>query len=252
MKILLSPAKSLDFENAKALPHSEAPIFIEQSEYLVNKLKKLSAAQIKKLMHVSDEIAALNFERFYNWKYPFDELAKPAMYVFTGEAYRGLDANSFSTEEINNCNQKLRILSGLYGLLRPSDLILPYRLEMGTSFKVTSKITNLYKFWGTKITDELNNEMKEGEVLVNLASNEYSKVVDFKNIKGKVVTCAFKEERNGEYKAIMTYAKRARGTMSKFIILNNIEKSEDLKAFDLDDYSFNEKLSTEKEYVFVR
>lgn len=252
MKILLSPAKSLDFENAKQLNKTNSPIFIEQSQYLINKLQKLSAKQIKKLMSVSDEIAALNFSRFYNWKYPFGDDAKPAMYVFTGEAYRGLDANSFSEEEVQRCNDKLRILSGLYGLLKPSDLMLPYRLEMGTSFKVTPKVTNLYKYWGTRITDALNEEMKEGEVLVNLASNEYSKAVDLKYIKGKVVTCSFKEYRNGEYKAIMTFAKRARGTMSRFIIKNNIESQEDLKVFNLDNYEFNASLSAENEYVFVR
>ncbi len=252
MKILLSPAKSLDFENAKMLSNVQTPIFIEKSSYLVNKLQKLSVKQIKKLMSVSDEIAALNFERFYNWKFPFDDHAKPALFVFTGEAYRGLDANSFSEKDLDSCNEKLRILSGLYGLLRPSDLILPYRLEMGTSLKVTPKVTNLYKFWGDKITEALNDELNEGEVVVNLASNEYSKVVDFKKIKSKVVTCVFKEERNGEYKTIMTFAKRARGTMSRFIIQNDIENVEDLKGFDSDNYVFNSEMSSDDEYVFIR
>ena len=252
MKILLSPAKSLDFENAKLTPDSAPPIFIEKSEYLVSKLKKLSAKQIKKLMNVSKKIFKFNFEWFYNWQFPGDENAKPAVFDFTSETYRGLDANSFSEKEIKNCNDKLRILSGLYGLLRPSDLVMPYRLEMGTSFKVTPKITNLYKYWGASITDALNAEMKDEEVLVNLASNEYSKAVDLKNIKGKVVTCSFKEFRNGEYKAIMTFAKRARGTMTRFIIKNNLEEIEDLKAFDMDNYTFNDSMSTENEFVFVR
>ncbi len=252
MKILLSPAKSLDFDNAKIYEPTTIPRLIVNSEYLVNKLQKLSAKQIKKLMSVSDEIAALNFERFYNWNFPFNDTARSALFVFTGEAYRGLDANSFSENDLECAQDKLRILSGLYGLLKPSDLILPYRLEMGTSLKVTPKITNLYKYWGTKITDALKEELSPNEVVVNLASNEYSKAVDFKKIKNEVINCAFKEERNGEFKAIMTFAKRARGTMSRFIIQNNLEDKSELKAFDLDGYSYNNQLSSENEYVFTR
>ena len=252
IKIILSPAKSLDFENARIDGNNSIPKFIENSQYLITKLKKLSPNQIKKLMSVSHEIAALNFERFYNWKFPFDENAKPAVNVFTGEAYKGLDVNSFTNQDVLICNDKLRILSGLYGLLKPNDLILPYRLEMGTSLKVTPKVTNLYKYWGTQITDALNSEMTEKDTLVNLASNEYSKVVDFKSLKAKVLTCSFKEEKNGEFKTIMTFAKRARGTMSRFIIQNNINNVEDIKGFDHDNYCFNLEFSTFEEFVFTR
>jgi cytoplasmic iron level regulating protein YaaA (DUF328/UPF0246 family) len=252
MKIILSPAKSLDFENAPNRKDVNTPLFIEESQYLTDKLKKLSSKQIQKLMNVSPEIADLNFQRFYNWKFPFDQNAKPSVFVFTGEAYRGLDVTSFTDQELTYCNDKLRILSGLYGLLKPMDLILPYRLEMGTSFKVTPKVTNLYKFWGNKITDALNEELQDDEILVNLASNEYNKVVNFNDIKSPVITCSFKEEKNGEYKAVMTFAKRARGTMARYIIKNNIENKEDLKGFDMDNYVFNQKLSTDSEFVFTR
>lgn len=252
MKIILSPAKSLDFENAKLVEEQSIPAFIEDASYLVGKLKKFSPKKIKSLMGVSDAIAHLNFDRYQSWEYPFSGQAKQAMFVFTGEAYRGLDANSLSATELNNANQKLRILSGLYGILRPFDMMLPYRLEMGTSFKVTPTKTNLYKYWGDRVAKQLETEMEPDEVLVNVASNEYSKVLNLKNFKRRVITCVFKEERNGEYKAIMTFAKRARGLMTRFIVQEGIEEVEHLKAFDLDGYAFNAALSTEDEFVYTR
>lgn len=252
MKIILSPAKSLDFENAKTYGDASIPDFIDQSNYLIGKLKKLSPKKIKNLMNVSDDIAQLNYDRFQNWEYPFGEEAKQALFVFTGEAYRGLDANTLTNKEIERANEKLRILSGLYGLLKPLDLMLPYRLEMGTSFKVTPKVTNLYKYWGTQLADHLQQEMEPDEVLVNVASNEYSKALQLSGWKKKVVTCSFKEEKNGEYKAIMTFAKRARGLMTRFIIQENIQKVEHLKGFDLENYTFNAGLSNEEEFVFTR
>ncbi|CAG5081162.1 peroxide stress protein YaaA [Parvicella tangerina] len=253
MKIILSPAKSLDFENARIFEKEKTkPVFIEESEYLINKLKKYSSGKIKKLMNVSDNIAQLNFERFQSWEYPFPSHARQALFVFNGDAYRGLDANSFSDEEVVIANEKLRILSGLYGLLKPLDLMLPYRLEMGTPFKVTPTKSNLYKFWGTKLAEQLESEMNENEVLVNVASNEYSKALNLKNFNRRVITCSFKEEKNGDYKAIMTFAKRARGLMTRFIIQENINEPEHLKAFDLENYSFNESLSSENEFVFTR
>ncbi len=253
MKIILSPAKSLDFENAKLIKEkATVPNFIEDSQYLIDKLKKCSARKLKKMMSVSDNIAHLNFDRFQTWEYPFSENAKQALFVFTGDAYRGMDANSFSDEEVLRANEKLRILSGLYGILKPLDLMLPYRLEMGTPFKVTPAKSNLYKFWGSKLADHLAAEMQPDEVLVNVASNEYSKVLDLKNFGRKVITCSFKEEKNGEYKAIMTFAKRARGLMTRFIIQENIDNPEHLKAFDLENYAFNQGLSSEDEFVFTR
>ncbi|MFT5600260.1 MAG: cytoplasmic iron level regulating protein YaaA (DUF328/UPF0246 family) [Flavobacteriales bacterium] len=253
MKIILSPAKSLDFDNAPLIKDSADPKFIQDSQNLVNKLKKLSSEKIKSLMGVSDAIAALNVQRFSNWNYPFKEgQAKPAAYVFTGEAYRGLDVNSLSEEEVKRLDESLRILSGLYGLIKPTDNILPYRLEMGTRYAFTPAKTNLYKYWGSRLTEALASEMDENEILVNVASNEYNKAIDFKKLNRRVVTCHFKENREGEYKAIMTFAKRARGLMTRYIVQNNIQKVEDLKGFNLENYFFKEDLSSENELTFVR
>lgn len=253
MKIILSPAKSLEFEKAKIFESEKSiPTFIEDSQYLINKLKKYSPKKIKALMNVSDDIAHLNHERFQRWEYPFSDEAKQALFVFAGDAYRGLDANSLTSEEVLRANDKLRIISGLYGLLKPLDMMLPYRLEMGTSLKVTPTKTNLYKFWGSKLAEKLEGEMKEDEVLVNVASNEYAKALNLKQFGRKVITCSFKEEKNGEYKAIMTFAKRARGLMTRFIIQEDIDKIEHLKAFDLEDYVYNESFSSEDEFVFTR
>ena len=252
MKIILSPAKSLDFENAKQIKNATTPHFIEDSEKLIGKLKKYSPKKIKTLMSVSDAIAELNYERFQNWNFPFKDDAKPAAYVFTGEAYRGLDAASLNDKEQNILNNRLRILSGLYGILRPNDLILPYRLEMGTSMKVTPKTTNLYKFWGEKLKLHLEEEMEEDEVLVNVASNEYNKSLMLKKFNRKVITCHFKEAKGNDYKAIMTFAKKARGYMTRFIVQNDIQKIDHLKAFDTDGYIFNPGLSSETEFTFTR
>lgn len=253
MKVILSPAKALNFEEAPSLKNSTTPVFIENSEYLINKLKKFSKRKIGKLMNISNALAELNFERYHNWQLPFtDENSKPSLYIFNGEAYRGLDAKSLKQADIKSANSRLRILSGLYGLLKPSDLIQPYRLEMGTSLKVTPKVTNLYKYWGDKITDQLNLEMEEGEVLVNVASKEYFKSINFKKLKAKVITCQFKENKNGEYKMIQTFVKNARGKMTRFIIKNKLNNEEELMAFDLDGYMFNNKLSSETDFVFTR
>lgn len=253
MKVILSPAKSLDFEHSKQLEIESTPYFIKDSELLIKSLKKLKPKQIGALMDVSEPIAQLNFERFQNWVFPFPEnQSKSALFVFTGEAYRGLDANSFNENELNIAQNKLRILSGLYGILKPSDLILPYRLEMSTSHKFSAKHTNLYSFWGTKLSLFLESEMNENEILVNVASNEYNKALKLNKFKRKVITCSFKEGKNGDYKAIMTFAKKARGLMARYIIQNNIEESEHLKTFDSDGYLFNKSLSSENEFVFTR
>jgi len=253
MKVILSPAKALSFENAPTLKNWTIPVHIENSAYLVNKLKKLSQRKIGKLMSISDALVELNYERYHSWEIPFtEENAKPALYVFNGEAYRGLDSKSFKAKDIKSANERLRILSGLYGLLKPSDLIQAYRLEMGTSLKLTPKITNLYKYWGDKITDQLNAEMADDEILVNVASKEYFKSINLKKLKAKVITCHFKEKRNDKYRAIMTFAKNARGKMAGFIIKNKLNEAEELRAFDEDGYQFNNHLSTEVDYIFTR
>jgi len=253
MKIVLSPAKSLDFDNVPEINESSQPLFLNESQQLINKLKKYSPKKIGKLMSISPKLSDLNYGRFQDWALPFTvDNAKPAVFVFTGDAYRGMDPRSFSKVDITNSAKYLRILSGLYGVLKPQDIIQPYRLEMGTKLEYTKKINSLYKFWGDKVTDALNAEMEEGEVLVNLASNEYFKVINPKKLNHRIVTCSFKDEKNGEYKMISFFAKFARGLMTRFIIQNKITDVEHLKAFDLDRYSYNEEMSTEDNFVFIR
>jgi len=228
-------------------------MFIEESAFLIKQLKKLSRKKIAGLMTISNDLAVLNYERYHNWELPFTAAtAMPALYIFNGEAYRAMDAENFTQKQITLAQKKLRILSGLYGILKPKDLIMPYRLEMGTRFKSSAKHSNLYQFWGDKLTIALNDELKKNEVLVNVASKEYFKVLDFKQLKVPVITCHFKDNKNGVYKAIMTFAKQARGKMARFIIQHDLQKAEELKAFDDDGYLYNNQLSTEFDYVFTR
>lgn len=204
-------------------------------------------------MHLSKDLSDLNHDRYQTWE-PITELnGKSAMAAaaFNGEVYRGLDAPSFTEKELNVAQERIRILSGLYGILKPMDVIYPYRLEMGTKWAVTPAKTNLYKFWGTKIADVLNEETN-GEEIINLASNEYFKAVDKKALKSRVITPTFKDFKNGEYKTIMVFAKKARGSMARYIVKNNITSSEDVKNFDVDGYRFDENLSEGDNWVFTR
>ena len=253
MKIVLSPAKSLDFDNIPKTEVASQPIFLNESQLLINKLKKYSPKKIGDLMSISPKLSDLNYSRFQDWTLPFtNDNAKTAMYVFTGDAYRGMNPREFSQEDVVNAQGYLRILSGLYGILKPQDIIQPYRLEMGTKIDYTEKVNNLYKFWGDKVTDALNAEMEKEEVLINLASNEYFKVIDPKKLNHRIVTCSFKDEKNGAYKIISFYAKFARGLMTRFIIQNKITEVDHLKAFDYDRYCYNEEMSTEDNFVFIR
>ncbi len=254
MKIVISPAKSLDFSQTFTTKEFSQNIFEEESQLLINQLKKLTKKQIGDLMHLSPKLTDLNHERYEEWKLPFTiDNAKPAGAVFTGEVYKGLDLRSLSENNLNKAQESLRILSGLYGMLRPLDLIQPYRLEMGTRLNYSTKIKNLYQFWDNKITNQLNKELKEDDgILVNLASNEYFKSVRPKNIEGEIITCNFKENKNGAYKIIMMYAKNARGKMSRYIIENDLKKKEELMTFDVDGYIFNPRLSSDNDYVFTR
>ena len=253
MKIVLSPAKSLDYEKVPETKGITQPIFLKESELLINKLKKYSPEEISSLMSISQKLSDLNYNRFQDWILPFTiENAKPAVQVFSGDAYRGMNPKDFSVEDIRNSQDYLRILSGLYGVLKPLDIIQPYRLEMGTKLEYTKEVNNLYKYWGDKVTDALNEEMEDEEVLINLASNEYFKVINRKKLKHRIVTCSFKDEKNGEYKMISFYAKFARGLMTRFIIQNKITEVEHLKSFDLERYSYNEEMSTTDNFVFIR
>jgi len=252
MKIIISPAKSLDFENKATTDVYTQPRFLEQSEKLNKKLKTLSRKKLSELMKISDDLASLNYDRNQDWQPPFSlDNAKQAVFAFTGEVYRGIDVNSISEDKIPVLQDKLRILSGLHGLLKPLDLIQPYRLEMGTKLKVGRR-ENLYKFWDTTLAESLNEELQDGELLINLASTEYFKALPKKALKVPMITPVFKDFKNGQYKTIMTFAKKARGLMVRYIIDNNVETLEELKGFDVEGYGFSEEMSTETELVFTR
>lgn len=252
MKLVLSPAKSLDFESKIPTNQNTEARFLKQSERLNRLLKKKSARSLSKLMSISANLGQLNYQRNQDWQLPFtNENARPAVYAFSGEVYRGLDAYNIPEEKVNTLQNTVRIISGLYGLLKPIDLIQPYRLEMGTKFPV-GKNKNLYEFWRKTITESLNSELEEGELFLNLASNEYFKAIDTKALKVPVVTASFKDFKNGEYKMIMTFAKQARGFMARYIIDTNAKTIDDVKAFNYQGYNFSEPMSSENELVFIR
>lgn len=252
MKIVISPAKSLDLDSVIPTNSFSQPQFLEESEKLSKVLKKKSPKKIGELMSISAKLSELNWQRNQDWELPFTtENARQAVYAFKGDVYIGLDAYTIEDNKLEQLNDKLRILSGLYGVLKPFDLIQAYRLEMGTKLKVGTK-DNLYQFWENKITDALSAEMEEGELLVNLASNEYYKVVKPKLIENTIVTPQFKDYKDGKLKMISFFAKKARGMMVRYIIDNNIKDIEGLKGFNSDGYGFSEELSSENELMFVR
>jgi len=252
MKIIISPAKSLNFEVPATTSEYTLPIFLPEAERLNKILKKKSARVLSKLMSISGPLSNLNFERNQKWSLPFTpENAKQAIYAFTGEVYRGIDINTLELDKLPLMQNSLRILSGQYGLLKPLDLIMAYRLEMSTKLKVGTK-SNLYQFWNNKITNVLNEEFDKDEVLINLASNEYFKALKPKEIKAPIITPIFKDFKNGQYKTIMTFAKLARGQMVRFIIDNNIDDVESLKAFNIGGYGFDANMSSDSELIFTR
>lgn len=252
MKIIISPAKLLDFKNKAPINSYTECQFLDKSEELNEQLRKLSARELSKLMKISNDLGQLNYERNQDWQRQFSiENAKQAVYAFAGPVYKGIDAYSIKEDKILDLQNKLRILSGLYGILKPLDLILPYRLEMGTKLE-TKNANNLYEFWGDLLVDTLNKEMKSDEILVNLASNEYSKVIPKKKLKAKLVTIVFKELKGDKYKVIVIYTKKARGLMTRYIVENNIETIEGLKGFNMEGYAFSDSLSSKNELVFTR
>jgi len=254
MLIIISPAKTLDYESPISVQGQSDISFPKESKQLITNLKKLKVEEIEKLMNVSHKIALLNYDRFAQWKYPFKETeSRQALFAFKGEVYNGLDAYSLSQTDTDFAQDHLRMLSGLYGVLRPYDLILPYRLEMGTKLK-TAKFQGLYDFWGDKIRKNLQQaiDASGSQVLVNLASAEYFKAAQLNKLKAEMITPSFKEARDDGYKMITIYAKKARGLMSRYILQNQIEKAEDLKHFDLEGYFYNDELSNNNEYIFTR
>ena len=254
MLIVVSPAKNLDYETAPATMVHSMPDMLDDSAELIQGLKKLAVHDVAGLMKLSDKLAFLNYERFQNWSLPFDESnAKQAVLAFNGDVYTGLDANSFAKKDFNFAQKHFRILSGLYGILRPLDLMQPYRLEMGTKFENT-RGKDLYAFWGEKITQAINEHMADikSDLLINLASNEYFKSVKPKLLNAQVIEPQFKDWKNGQFKMISFFAKKARGMMARYIIQNQIKDAEGLKGFDDDGYEYNEALSIEKKPVFTR
>ncbi len=252
MITIISPAKTLDFESQLPAIEATQPAFVEESEQIMNKLRGLSKKKIASLMSLSKDLTELNAQRYQDWEPEFSaEVSRPALLTFSGEVYRGIDASNLSYSQLDFAQNHLRILSGLHGLLRPLDRIRPYRLEMGTSLPIKRK-KNLYQFWGTKLTDALNQTMKEQntDVLLNLASSEYFKAVDFSKINGRVITPVFKDLKNGEYKIVMTWAKHARGAMTGFVLRKGITDVNEIKLFD--EYQYSEPMSSENEWVFVR
>ncbi len=254
MKIILSPAKSLQFPNDCKTGTVTRPFFLEEAEELVKKLRKLSVKKIADLMAISSDLAELNYNRFQHWKKPIElsEDIFPAIFTFNGEVYKGFDALSLNETDLLEAQKSIFILSGLYGILKPLDLLYPYRLEMGTKWQISTSQKNLYDFWKKKLTNYIQAELGEKESIVNLASTEYSKVIDFKSIQNNVITPVFKDFKNGNFKVIMMYAKHERGAMARYIVKNRLKQIEDLKLYNGGGYSYDDKQSTEKEWVFIR
>lgn len=253
MKIVVSPAKSLDFESEYPQIQPTQPAFLQEAAQLNQVLAKKKPKALKELMGISDNLAQLNWERNQNFQVPFtSDNARPAIFTFSGDVYQGLDAFTLGAEKIGRLQDTLRILSGLYGILRPLDLMQAYRLEMGTKLKVGRK-KNLYEFWKSTITEALNAELEEGELFINLASNEYFSAVDTKKLKVPVIAPVFKDWKNDKLKIISFFAKKARGAMVRYIVDTNARSLDDIKGFDYDGYRFSEEHTLkENEPVFIR
>ena len=254
MLIVISPAKTLDYETPAVIGKSTTPVFLQDSSELVKQLRQLGPGGIARLMHISPKLAELNAGRYRDWHIPFTRSnAKQALLAFKGDVYAGLDAESLDREDLAFAQKHLRILSGLYGVLRPLDLMQAYRLEMGTGLK-NGRGADLYAFWGEKITNELNKDLKKSGngILVNLASGEYFKSVHGDRLKARVITPEFKEKKNGQYRFFSFYGKKARGLMSRYIIKNRLSDPEDIKGFNLEGYCYNKKLSSGDNWSFTR
>jgi len=254
MLILLSPAKTLDFETAPRTKKVTTPAFLDESEKLVTTLRQYKPKRLGKLMNISDALAELNAERFGAWEMPFpDNAARPSIQAFRGDVYVGLDADTMTLTEIKRAQKHIRILSGLYGVLKPLDQMLPYRLEMGTSLK-TRRGKNLYEFWGTRITDSLNEELQsfDNPLVVNLASNEYFKSVKKPLLDAPLVEPVFKDEKESGYKVISFFAKKARGAMARYLVQEKCTAAKDLYDFTGLGYKYAKKESSEGRPVFMR
>lgn len=254
MLLLISPAKTLDFTTPAPVTDFSQPLFLKQSRQLIKELRVLAPSDVATLMNISTKLGDLNFQRFADWKTPFTEKnAKQALFAFQGDVYTGIEAENFSADDLQFAQQHLRILSGLYGVLRPLDLIQAYRLEMGTRF-INSRGKNLYEFWGESITQAINAQLLtlKSTLVINLASTEYFTAVKPKHLNAHIITPVFKDYKNGEYKIISFFAKKARGMMSAYIIQNRITDPEKLKQFDVAGYGFDATRSSECDWIYTR
>ena len=254
MLVVISPAKNLDYESPLPTEQFTQPVLLNEAQRLIDRCVKLAPHEIGSLMSISDKLSDLNARRYAEWQQPFTpDNARQAMFAFNGDVYTGLEASSLSPQDIEFAQSHLRILSGLYGLLKPLDLMQAYRLEMGTKLD-TERGKNLYEFWGDIITNHLNDALAEqgDNVLVNLASNEYFKSVKKKNLNAEIYTPVFKDQKNGQYKVISFFAKKARGLMARYIMQNQVSEVAQLQAFDSAGYRFSEELSKGTELVFLR
>ncbi len=252
---IISPAKTLDLDSKIDMYKVSEPLFLDEAEELINILKSLIPEQIMDLMNISEVLSEVNFKRYQNWNRDVNRDSRQAIFIFSGEVYRGLKAKDFNNEDLEFANKHLKILSGLYGILNPLDIIKPYRLEMGVKLKNAAG-KNLYAFWGDKIANYLNGELQhhEDKVLLNLASEEYSKSVVFKSLDKdiNVITPIFKEKRGNTYRVIAVYAKKARGLMANYIVKNKIDRVKDIKKFCEEGYEYSEKLSSDNKWIFTR
>ncbi|VUD69114.1 hypothetical protein TDB9533_04480 [Thalassocella blandensis] len=254
MLIVISPAKNLDYDTAPPTKKATKALYLEQAQTLVDVLKPMAPHKLSALMSISDKLGTLNHDRYQAWQLPFAKTdTRQALLAFKGDVYLGIDAYQFAEEDFAFAQEHLRILSGLYGVLRPLDSIMPYRLEMGTKLK-NPVGKDLYEFWGDTITQHLNKQLKKlsSDTLINLASNEYFKSVQVSGLQGEIITPVFKDWKNGQYKVLSFFAKKARGLMSAYIIKNRITDAQQLKHFDWEGYSFNSDLTKDNTWVFTR
>lgn len=251
--MVISPSKTLEFEGQQHSKYT-VPVKLDQSQQLINQLKTLAPEDLSQLMGISSKLADLNHKRYQTFQFPFTpENSRQALLAFKGDVYKGIDIDHYDDQDLDFAQQHLRILSGLYGILKPLDLIQPYRLEMGTKL-VNQGGKNLYEFWGTQITEDLSRDFKQRDnpTLVNLASNEYYKAIQIDHLQAPALNIFFKENKNGAYKTIGLFAKRARGLMVNYVIQHRLTDIEDLKAFDIEGYRFNLQLSKDQDWVFSR
>ncbi len=254
MITVISPAKKIDLKSENRIPGHSTPAFLDKSALIIGELRKFAPTDLAVMMNVSSDIANLTFERISQWETPFsNQDSLQALLSFKGDVYRGIDAGSFTPEDFEFSQDHLRIISGLYGLLRPLDLIQPYRLEMGSSIRLAGD-KSLYRFWTNTLTSALNREIEKRKVkvLINLSSQEYFKAINANNLRAKIITPVFKENRNDKYKVVGILAKKARGLMTRFIIKKRIADPENLKLFSEEGYTYDDNLSSETEWVFTR